>query len=115
MIPPLQNSYFERLNPAKGKVSLASDALVIDRLVNELRPYMHFVEVGYIGGRNASGERHGRGTMTHDNGNKYEGEWEYDKMHGYGTWLCASGGRFDGEWKEDKKHGQGKYLFSSGT
>ena len=36
-------------------------------------------------------KKHGKGTKTWANGDKYEGDWEDDKQHGKGTKTRANG------------------------
>ena len=45
---------------------------------------------------------HGQGTYTWANGDKYVGEWKWDKQHGQGTYTWADGAKYVGEWKSDE-------------
>ncbi len=47
------------------------------------------------------GERHGRGTLTLPDGEKYEGEFKDGKKDGRGTLTYPDGEKYEGEWKED--------------
>ena len=47
------------------------------------------------------GERHGRGTLTLPDGEKYEGEFKGGKKDGRGTLTYPDGEKYEGEWKED--------------
>lgn len=114
-LSPLQNSLFSSLHPAAGSVSFESDTVVIQRLVDELRPYMKFVEAGYVGERNELGQMHGRGTITYDDGGKYSGGWRDDKKHGTGTFVYANGSRYEGEWLDGFKHGDGNVFYATGS
>jgi hypothetical protein len=64
ILPPMQNSYFEKYSPLKGTVSVESDKVNIEILVRELEPFMKLVKVGY------------------------EGEWKDDLKHGKGKLIC---------------------------
>ena len=63
---------------------------------------------------NAQGEREGRGTMVHADGNMYEGQWRAGERHGRGKFTYADGDVYEGEFVEGKSHGQGKYSYSFG-
>ena len=45
--------------------------------------------------------RHGEGTFTYANGNKYEGQWAHDMRCGLGTFHWADGHSWTGVWKDD--------------
>ena len=47
-------------------------------------------------------KKHGQGTYSWSNGDKYVGEWEDNKKHGQGTWTLADGTKHEGEWKNDE-------------
>ena len=50
------------------------------------------------------GNRHGKGTETYANGNKYEGDYVDGKQHGKGTKTWANGTVFhSGAWENGKK------------
>jgi hypothetical protein len=49
ILPPLQNSYYDRLDPKKGKLSVASDVVHIEQLIEELEPYKKIQKEGYEG------------------------------------------------------------------
>ena len=61
---------------------------------------------------------HGRGTMTHVNGDKYEGEFKNGMHHGKGTYTWGSGpnkgDRYVGEFKDGNWNGKGTYTFKDG-
>ena len=104
---------------------------------NELLPYT------YEGGRNESGERHGKGKARLPNGDLYEGEYkngyrngygkyvfrklkgksrnacymghyENNKKNGQGTFLYPDGAKYEGSWKDDLRHGFGSYYYTNG-
>jgi hypothetical protein len=37
-----------------------------------------------------SGKKHGKGIYIYLNGNKYEGEWAFDKKNGHGAYYYVS-------------------------
>ena len=47
-------------------------------------------------------KKHGKGTYTYANGDKYIGEWKKGSRHGQGTFAHASGRVEDGIWKRNK-------------
>jgi hypothetical protein len=113
VLPPLQNSYFEKYSPLKGTVSVETDKVHIEMLVKELEPFMKSVKVGYEG-EYKDGKLHGKGKYTSVDGDVYEGEWKDNNMHGQGKLTYASGDVYEGEFKDDKNHGKGKYTFADG-
>ena len=48
------------------------------------------------------GERHGRGTLTLPDGEKYEGEFKDGKYDGRGTLTLPDGEKYEGEFKDGK-------------
>ena len=64
----------------------------------------------YEGEKDAEGKRHGHGTLTSPDGNKYEGEWVHGEQHSQGT-LTTSHGTYEGGWANGKKHGQGELSY----
>jgi hypothetical protein len=114
VLPPLQNSYFERYNPENGILTKAEDRVKIQRLVNELIPYMKTVKEGYEG-ELKDGKPHGKGKYVYADGNVYEGDWKDDKKHGKGKSVNADGAVYEGDWKDDKKHGQGRFVYADGA
>ena len=70
----------------------------------------------YEGDVNAEGKRHGKGTLSWPNGNRYIGYWREGKMCGAGIFTYGvEGDRYDGEFNDDKKHGKGCYTFANGN
>jgi hypothetical protein len=112
VLPPLQNSYYEKYSPIEGFVSIETDKETITRLVKELEPFMKKADVGYEG-EYKDGKYHGKGKYTYVDGSVYEGEWEVDKKHGTGKFIFASGDVYEGEYKDGKQHGQGKYTYAN--
>jgi len=72
-------------------------------------------EVSYIGDRNESGQRHGRGIMKYDNGCRYVGRFVNDKRHGFGkVWYPKGLGIYTGHWHKNKRCGEGTVSFANG-
>jgi len=72
-------------------------------------------EVSYIGDRNESGQRHGRGIMKYDNGCRYVGRFVNDKRHGFGkVWYPKELGIYTGHWHKNKRCGEGTMSFANG-
>lgn len=49
-----------------------------------------------------------------DNRFSYEGFWLDDKKHGLGVYWFPNKDQYEGMWHEDLRHGNGTYDFSSG-
>jgi hypothetical protein len=113
VLPPLQNSYYEKYSPIEGFVSFEKDKETINRLVKELEPFMKKVKVGYEG-EYKDGKKHGKGKYTFACGDVYEGEWKDDKKHGKGKYSYADGNMYEGELKDDNKHCKGKFTYACG-
>jgi hypothetical protein len=113
VLPPLQNSYFERYDPENGILTKAQDRETIQRLVNELLPYMKTAKAGYEG-ESKEEKRHGKGKYVYADGAVYEGDWKDGKIHGKGNYLYATGDVYEGDFKDDKKHGKGNYVYAAG-
>jgi hypothetical protein len=113
VLPPLQNSYYDRYNPIEGFVSVEKDKETISRLIKELEPFMKKAKVGYEG-EYKDGKRHGKGKLTYSSAEVYEGEWKDGKYHGKGKLTYAGGDMYEGEWKDDKKHGKGTFTYAGG-
>jgi len=41
---------------------------------------------------------HGKGRITHKNGDIYHGEWKEGKAHGHGIFIDQNGSMYDGQW-----------------
>ena len=67
------------------------------------------------GQRNAAGQREGRGTLVHADGDMYEGQWLAGKKHGQGKYTFATGDVYEGEWVKGERQGHGKFSYSSGS
>ncbi|XP_023179858.1 radial spoke head 1 homolog [Drosophila hydei] len=91
----------------------------------------------YIGGRNASGQRHGRGWAILPNGDQYDGNYRKGRRHGIGLYVFKNGARYygqyrcgtrsgrgifiypdgsvyEGNWRKNLKHGKGRYNYANG-
>lgn len=114
-LPPLRNAFFDKYTPLTGFITKESDREKIKELIEALQPYIDANKsaVGYVGKRNAAGQRHGHGTHIFDNCNKYIGDFKDDKKNGYGTYTFASGDEYVGEYKDDLYHGHGTYTFAN--
>ena len=58
--------------------------------------------------------RHGNGIQLWEDGSRYEGTWENNRMNGKGKLLCGDGDIYEGNWKDDLFHGYGKYTYRRG-
>ena len=61
-----------------------------------------------------SGLFHGKGRITHANGDIYQGEWNNGKACGYGVYVDLVGSIYRGEWDEDQFHGKGIEMWNFG-
>mmetsp|Transcript_8570 Transcript_8570/g.18537 ORF Transcript_8570/g.18537 Transcript_8570/m.18537 type:complete len:395 (+) Transcript_8570:165-1349(+) len=68
----------------------------------------------YEGHLDHLGEPHGRGTVTWENGGKYDGEWVDGKANGHGIMNYGNGDRYEGGWKDGCRFGQGTHHFKDG-
>ena len=115
IMPPLLNSWFEEYHPEKGNLSVPSDKDIIHRLVEDIRPYMKEMEVGYFGERNKNGVKHGKGREVYPSGDFFEGTYVNGSREGYGKYVYSDGDSYVGEYKNDKPHGKGKFTFGNGA
>ena len=54
----------------------------------------------YVGETNEDGQKHGRGKISFESGDSYEGEFVNDIICGHGTFIWGTdGATFTGEWK----------------
>mmetsp|Transcript_25251 Transcript_25251/g.45427 ORF Transcript_25251/g.45427 Transcript_25251/m.45427 type:complete len:390 (-) Transcript_25251:1767-2936(-) len=68
----------------------------------------------YEGHLDHLGEPHGSGTVTWENGGKYDGEWVDGKANGHGIMNYGNGDKYDGGWKDGCRFGQGTHDFKDG-
>jgi hypothetical protein len=116
ILPPLQNSYYDHLDPLKGHFIVDSDRLKIKELMEQLKPYFRtVVKVGYEGERDSSGRKSGFGIEWYENGDVYEGNFAYDKRDGYGILKLSNGCIYEGNWVNDKRNGFCTYKQANGN
>ena len=60
------------------------------------------------------GKKHGKGTFTFSNGEKFVGEWGGENYNGHGTYTFPDGERYEGDFKEGQYHGQGILTLPDG-
>lgn len=68
----------------------------------------------YEGHLDHLGEPHGRGTVTWENGGKYDGEWVDGKANGQGSMNYGNGDIYEGGWKDGCRFGLGTHHFKDG-
>nr|QBK88951.1 MAG: uncharacterized protein LCMiAC02_00440 [Mimivirus LCMiAC02] len=61
-----------------------------------------------------SGKPHGQGTLTHQDGTFYKGNWKYGKKHDHGVETYSDGYKYEGEWVDGEKHGSGTLIKKNG-
>jgi hypothetical protein len=67
--------------------------------------FWHTIDPGdigdvYVGETNEAGQKHGRGKISFESGDSYEGEFVSDIICGHGTFIWGTdGATFTGEWK----------------
>lgn len=133
ILPPIQNSYYQTLNPKEGKLSVISDMIHIDRLIDILKPYIVVQQEGYVSeciegkgiykykngdiyeGELDNGTLHGIGTYKYASGHIYTGEYKFNMRYGKGIFIYPSGDIYEGEWKNDTKHGKGCVKYACGN
>jgi len=68
----------------------------------------------YEGELNETGHRHGRGKITYDNGNYYEGDFVNNKFQGeHGIYRWFDGDEQEGSWLEGERHGTSIFRSAS--
>jgi hypothetical protein len=103
MIGEMQDIFSTREQVAKQKK--VENAILVD----------HFGDHGVYTGDLRKGEPHTRyGTMTYEDGRRYEGNWINGRYHGKGYTCFASGDFYTGDYKSDHMHGQGTYCWKDG-
>jgi hypothetical protein len=113
VLPPLQNSDFEKYHPEKGNVTKSTDKDKIKSLAYRLKPYMKIMKLGYEGDYR-NNKKHGKGKFVYANRDVYEGDYQNDEKHGNGKYIYASGYVYEGEWKNNTVHGRGMFMSDSG-
>ncbi len=56
----------------------------------------------------------GYGTILYPSGNRYEGNWKYQKQYGKGTLSLKNGDKYVGEFLDGYRNGQGTYYWENG-
>ena len=59
-------------------------------------------------------KRHGKGTMTWQNGDKYIGNFAYNLKEGKGSYIWRNGDKYEGNYKNNKMHGKGSLTWVDG-
>ena len=68
----------------------------------------------YEGHLDSRGEPHGSGTVTWENGGKYNGDWVDGKANGRGVMNYGNGDRYEGSWRDGHRYGRGLHHFFDG-
>ena len=70
----------------------------------------------YEGDVDSFGKRQGRGKMTYDSTNYYEGGFVDDKFEGdNGKYHWSDGDEYVGQWKDGERHGKGSFNTADGS
>ncbi|XP_017108802.2 radial spoke head 1 homolog [Drosophila bipectinata] len=69
----------------------------------------------YLGGRNAAGQRHGRGWAILPNGDQYDGNYRKGRRHGIGLYVFRDGSRYYGQYRCGKRCGRGIFIYPDGS
>ncbi|XP_039479533.1 radial spoke head 1 homolog [Drosophila santomea] len=69
----------------------------------------------YIGGRNAAGQRQGRGWAILPNGDQYDGNYRKGRRHGIGLYVFKDGSRYYGQYRCGKRCGRGIFIYPDGS
>lgn len=65
-------------------------------------------------GQYINDQKHGKGTMFFENGNRYDGHWEKNAITGFGRMLYTNGDTYIGYWFENQRNGYGVFTKSNG-
>jgi hypothetical protein len=115
ILPPMQNSFYDKLDPLKGNLTVPSDRAKIEELYESLRPYFKTVsKVGYEGSRDSNGKMSGKGIYRFDDGGVYDGEFLDGLRHGLGVQRLADGDIYEGEYRAGKQSGHGINRYADG-
>ena len=57
---------------------------------------------GYYEGQCYKGKKHGKGTFSYINGDKFEGQFQNGKREGPGKYTFADGKSYSGVWRDNK-------------
>jgi len=103
MKPKLERSPNFRIKTARSSICIANYAV----------PHVHNEKViktkdgTYEGSVNNLGQRHGRGIMTYNWGDVYDGEFHNNAKQGRGIFLFKTKSFYFGEWRNGAYHGPG--------
>jgi len=111
--PRVLNSIFKHIHPARGGVTVESDRVALNSLVNLFDVEFDATD-SYEGHVDNEGKPHGRGKMIYATGAVYEGDWVHGEWEGEGSLLYANGTVYVGGWKNGKRHGFGNHYLSNG-
>jgi hypothetical protein len=70
--------------------------------------------ISYQGSCNENGQCHGKGIMTYQNGEVYDGFFVNGKRHGTGKLTYADGTEYVGDWECNLQHGNGTRRWKNG-
>jgi len=74
-----------------------------------------YIGEGYFDERTEQAIRHGRGTLTRNDGSVYKGEFIRNAMHGKGSITNKDGRVYEATWKDNLIHGSVKTISELGT
>eukprot|EP00579_Thalassiosira_antarctica_P026430 CAMPEP_0202028086 /NCGR_PEP_ID=MMETSP0905-20130828/63054_1 /ASSEMBLY_ACC=CAM_ASM_000554 /TAXON_ID=420261 /ORGANISM="Thalassiosira antarctica, Strain CCMP982" /LENGTH=320 /DNA_ID=CAMNT_0048591763 /DNA_START=47 /DNA_END=1006 /DNA_ORIENTATION=- len=98
-----------------AKKTLTTTVMKTVAPLKKRKPQANINDDSYVGERNVSGQRHGRGVMKYDNGCRYVGCFVRGKRHGFGkVWYPNGLGVYTGYWLHNKRHGSGTMSFANG-
>lgn len=69
----------------------------------------------YQGEWDPTGHRHGRGVEVFEDGSKYVGYFNHDKMDHFGRLILANGDLYEGNFEHGLANGEGCYMLSNGA
>jgi hypothetical protein len=106
-LPRLLSSYVGKYNPKEGKLSYDRDRPLISDIFDKIQDKITPI----IAEKNVDA-----GTEIFENGNKYEGEFNKDKMmHGHGKLIYSKGDCYEGEFKNGERDGFGTHRYGNGS
>jgi len=104
------SEYKEQYNPEHP----APPAPLTNQFIENMRSW-HGTSSGiYTGNINVLKQPDGKGVMTYNDGDKYDGEWKDGEWHGSGVETCADGDKYEGEYKNGYACGRGAITYSNG-
>ena len=93
--------------------------LQMRQLALEARATKQYQVGTYEGEMNDQQKRHGRGVLSYKPVDylfpeKYDGNWENDRMQGHGVMLYNDRSLYSGNWADGRRHGEGSMEYSNG-